>query len=172
MNNSFFSFFCFLVLILLSPSSFLADHGPELVNEICSQTSNFTFCVDTLNSDPQTADAGYLGIAIVTFRLASINATTTRSHILKLLSSCNDPTERKNLQRCVGDYNKAVSDISTGYNDLNSETVYELADLANDASLSAQDCESSYNGLASMNKDLKGICEICVVIANHLTGGS
>ncbi|KAK4264109.1 hypothetical protein QN277_029443 [Acacia crassicarpa] len=174
MADSFF--LCFLLFILLNPSSSLANHASELVNEVCVKTSNYTFCVESLYSDPHTPEADSYGLAVIAFRLAYINATTTRDYILKLLKKASSNSSiRRNLQRCASDYYKAVSAIETAYNDLNSETFFELADLAAVASRSADDCEASYkrtrnSPFTSLNKALKGLCEICVAISKRFTG--
>ncbi|KAE9599143.1 hypothetical protein Lal_00044087 [Lupinus albus] len=79
------------------------------------------------------------------------------------------------LQKCVSDYKKAVSAIEMAYNDLNSETFFELADLAGDACHAAEDCQANMKGthhslLHFMNDALKVLCEICLVISKFFTG--
>lgn len=65
----------------------------------------------------------------------------------------------------------AISAIETSYNDLNSETFFELAV----ASHSAEDyCQATFKGchhcpLDFMNNALKGLCEICVVVSKLFT---
>jgi len=66
----------------------------------------------------------------------------------------------------------AISAIETSYNDLNSETFFELAV----ASHSAEDyCQATFKGchhcpLDFMNNALKGLCEICVVVSKLFAG--
>lgn len=162
---------------MIQPSLASTIHEPktELAIEICKKTSNYTFCVDSLYADPRTPNADRYTLAYITFGLAYINATTTQDYITELLKKKAEKDRKKRLRRCQRDYNKAVSSLATAYNDLNSETFFELADLACDAARSAKDCQAGFNGthydpLGTRNKDLKGLCEICVVVSKLFTG--
>ncbi|KAJ7967881.1 Pectinesterase inhibitor [Quillaja saponaria] len=147
----------------------------QLVDEVCKKTSNYSFCVESLYSDPHTPDADRYSLAYVSFCLAYLNATNTRDYITKLLKHANSSHHhyQQDLQRCAGDYKKAVSAIEMAYNDLNSETFFELADLAGVAAHSAENCQANFKGthssLTSRNKALKGLCEICVVVSKLFT---
>ncbi|XP_061344312.1 cell wall / vacuolar inhibitor of fructosidase 2-like [Gastrolobium bilobum] len=172
------SFLCCSVLfifVLAHPSFASKNNVTKLVHEVCSKTSNYSFCIESLYSDPHTPESDQYGLAYVAFRLAYLNATGTSDYIKKLLKKANSSSYRMHLQRCDRDYKKAVSAIETAYNDLNSETFFELADLAGVASHGAEDCQATFLGslhspLDFMNNALKGLCEICVVISKLFTG--
>ncbi|WRX14400.1 Pectinesterase inhibitor domain - like 10 [Theobroma cacao] len=68
---------------ILSPSFAATSSSPtKLVDKVCNQTSNYTFCVEALDSDPRTpaADA---------YQLAYLNATATQYRIAELLNDNN-----------------------------------------------------------------------------------
>ncbi|OAY42778.1 pectinesterase inhibitor 8 [Manihot esculenta] len=170
---------CFLLSILLLLFSILhtpseASSSPtELVVKICKRTSNYSFCVESLYSDSHTSNADQYTLAFTAVRLAYVFANSTRAHISQLLK--NDSQHRKPLQRCILGYDQAVSALEKAYNDLNSETFFELADFADQAAASANDCEAAFQGnpsppLGNRNKDLKGLCEICGIIGKLFTG--
>ncbi|KAK7246050.1 hypothetical protein RIF29_40908 [Crotalaria pallida] len=172
-----FCFFLYLMLfifILIHPSCASTKNVTKLVDEVCAKASNYSFCIESLYSDPQTPKSDTYGLAYVAFRLAYLNATSTRDYIEKLLKKANS-SNRMHLQKCDSDYKKAVSAIETAYNDLNSETFFELADLAGDASHAAEDCQATIKGthhsmIHFLSDSLKGLCEICVVISKLFTG--
>ncbi|KAH7546964.1 hypothetical protein FEM48_Zijuj01G0256900 [Ziziphus jujuba var. spinosa] len=141
-----------------------------LAKEVCKKTSNYTFCVESLYADPRTPKANRQTLAYITFGLAYLNASKTQKLIAELLES----QLLQFLKRCKNDYDKAVSKLEGAYNDLNSETYFELANDANEASGYAKDCEAAINGrrssLTPRNRHLKGLCEICVVVAKLFTG--
>ncbi|KAI4296092.1 hypothetical protein L6164_036080 [Bauhinia variegata] len=166
-----FSLFCFLVLVCCHPCG---GKVTKLVQEVCAKTSNYSFCVESLYSDPHAAEADAYWLADIAFRLAYVNATSTQNHILELLKKSTSGDYRGRLQRCGSDYKKAVSAIEMGLNDLNSESFDLLAGYADHAAHAASDCQSAFEGspnspLTYMNNAFKGLCEICVVISKLFT---
>lgn len=160
-----------------SPTTTTTDDKPKtgLATEVCKKTSNYTFCMESLSADPRTPSADRYTLAYITFGLAYVNASSTHDYIAELLKKEEAEHGHKHrLRRCQRDYDKAVSALATAYNDLNSESFAELADLAGDAARSAKDCHAAFNGthshpLKTRNKDLKGLCEICVVVSKLFT---
>ncbi|KAJ9162771.1 hypothetical protein P3X46_022520 [Hevea brasiliensis] len=166
-SNGFFLLSLLLLFSILHAASF----PTKIVDKVCKRTSNYSFCVESLYSDSRTPEADQYTLAFVAVRLAYLSASTTRDFITQLLKNEN----QKPLQICIGDYNMAVSAIIMADNDLNSETFFELADLANKAAAAADDCEAAFKGnqsrpLGNKNKDLKGLCEIFGVIGRLFTG--
>ncbi|KAK7303465.1 hypothetical protein RJT34_14372 [Clitoria ternatea] len=163
-----------LIFILASPSCASKPNVTKLVNEVCAKTSNYTFCVESLYSDPHASESDTYGLAIVAFRLAYRNATSTKDYITELLKKASSSSHML-LQKCLTDYEKAISAIETAYNDLNSESFSALADYAGDASRGALDCQATLKGynnslLHFMNNAVKGLCQICLVISKLFKG--
>ncbi|KAK7331192.1 hypothetical protein VNO77_25410 [Canavalia gladiata] len=149
----------------------------KVVDEVCAKTSNYSFCVETLFSDPHTPESDRYGLAYVAFCLAYLNASGTKDYITKLLKNAKSTSThyRMCLQSCALDYEKAISAIETAYNDLNSESFYQLADLAAVASHAAQYCQVTFkpthhSPFYFINIALMGLCEICLVISKLFTG--
>lgn len=160
--------------MLFALSAFL--HSPcassfqptELVNKVCTQTSNYTFCVESLYSDPHTPQADRYELAYVAFRLASFNASSTKGHIAKLLKNATAGQSQR-LRRCARDYDKAIWALNEAFGDLDSETFYMLVGLSKDAAHAVADCRATLKGssvtLTAMNKVFKALCEICVAVS-------
>lgn len=161
-----------------SPSGGAADNHrkvTEIVDKVCKKTSNYKNCVDTLYSDPRTADADRYTLAYVSFGLAYANAVQTRDRIAdELLLHKNDSASRReirqNLQICERDYNKTVKYLESALNDLNSETFFTLPGYANHTARLADDCQAHYPAFTSAS--LNSICQICtLIIVNLFNGG-
>jgi pectinesterase inhibitor-like protein len=169
-----YTFLCLSVFLAFSTFIYPSQAATtELVKHICNQTSNYTFCVDSLYSDPRTPAAEAYVLAYVSFRLAYLNATATQDRIAVLLKHAASG-QSQHLHRCNHDYKKATSALEQAYIDLDSETFFELADLAGAAAHAADDCQATFMGtdytsLATMNKNLKGLSEICVVVSKLFT---
>ncbi|PON57681.1 Pectinesterase inhibitor domain containing protein [Parasponia andersonii] len=157
----------------------------ELVDGVCNKTSNYSFCVESLYADPRTPRADSYGLAFVVFGMSYLNATGTQDLIAELSKKAkrggqHDQPLLTRLQRCGKDYEKAVSALEMAYNDLNSETFFELAEMAGVASTSAEDCQAGFEkrhhspplSLSARNHELRGLCEICVVVSKLFTGGT
>ncbi|KAL5583301.1 hypothetical protein UlMin_015743 [Ulmus minor] len=157
-----------LFIFTINPSISKTSPPSELVNNVCKKTSNYSFCVVALSADPRTPSADPYGLAFISFRMAYLNASNTRDLIGELMKKARRD-ELVRLRRCHGDYEKGVSALEVAYNDLNSESFYELANLAGVAAHSAKDCQSAFmkipSPLISRNRNLEGLCEICVAVS-------
>ncbi|KAJ0082487.1 hypothetical protein Patl1_09633 [Pistacia atlantica] len=137
----------------------------KLVVQVCNQTSNYTFCVEALYTDPRTPDADRYSLAYVSFGLAYVNATTTQDRITKLLKNATTVHDRDGLQTCQSDYKKAINALQSAFNDLDSETFFTLSGLANDTAKAAAHCQTHYPPLTSKTKELNHLSEICIAIS-------
>ncbi|KAI8567136.1 hypothetical protein RHMOL_Rhmol02G0097000 [Rhododendron molle] len=171
--------FCCFSSTLLSPTSSYAKKPTDLVESVCKNTTTYAFCVDSLYSDPRTPTADAYVLAFVSFDLAYANATRTEAYVRALLgrrrgSSRRDEYSRL-LERCDRLYGEAVSALALALNDLNSETYSELASYAADSAREAGDCQAAFRGtafrspLTRMNRDLRGLAGICIVVSNLFT---
>lgn len=149
----------------------------KLVSDVCNRTSNYTFCVSALYDDPRTPTTDAYGLAFVAFGMAYLNASATQGLITKLQKkSANETRQFRLLETCRLDYKKAISALEMAYGDLNSETFFELAELAGNASAAAKHCQAAFKDaphrpLTARNLGLRGLCEICVVVSKLFTGG-
>lgn len=175
MKKVTYSYLCLSLLLAISifiqPSyaaATTAIQPTNLVKKVCSQTSNYNFCVETLYADPRTPEADRYVLAYVIFGSAYQSATTTHDQINLLLKNAT-ASQMPRLKRCDRDYTKAVSKLLEAHDDLDSETFESLAKLSRIASSAADDCETSFKGtrspLTTNNKGLKGLCEICAVVS-------
>ncbi|XP_041023535.1 putative invertase inhibitor [Juglans microcarpa x Juglans regia] len=161
------------ISISIDPSSsYAVDFQPtKLVNKVCNQTSNYSFCVESLYTDSRTHKAERYELAYVAFRLASFKATSTKDHIAKLLKNNATAGQSRHIQRCSRVYKKAVSALAEAYGDLDSESFYMLVGLSNHATHAAADCQAALKGtrlrtpLTAMNEVFKVLCEICVAVS-------
>ncbi|KAJ6909021.1 sucrose-phosphatase 2-like isoform X1 [Populus alba x Populus x berolinensis] len=166
---------CFII-VHASPAA--ADKPTELVDKVCNQTSNYTFCVEALYSDSRAPDADSYTLAFISFGLAYSNANNARDYyIAELLKNTSGQDYHFRLETCRHDYLRAVSKLGEAYNDLNSETFFGLAELAGIASRASDHCRDAFKGissppLGSRNGDLKRLCEIGATIAKLFTGSS
>lgn len=144
---SLFLSLLFSISIFIDLSSYAAHFQPtKLVNKVCNQASNYTFCVESLYTDSRTHKAELYELAYVAFRLASFKAISTKDHIAKLLKNNATAGQSRHLQRCSRVYKKAVYALAEAYGDLDSESFYMLVGLSNHATHAAADCQDVLKG--------------------------
>ncbi|XP_047313060.1 uncharacterized protein LOC124916391 [Impatiens glandulifera] len=167
-------------LIIINPASSAPTPPPPssiLLTSVCRNTTDYNFCFDSLSSsDPRaaTATADPIELAYASFRLAYSKATATKAyiddHLLK--SSSSSEAASNPLHRCSGFYEEAMEALEAAYGDLDSESYYWLAELAGVAGKKVADCNKSFirrkvpTPLSRMIRDLKNLCQICLVISN------
>ncbi|OAY58496.1 pectinesterase inhibitor [Manihot esculenta] len=96
-------FTIFLCLLLQSEAA-----PPEsLLKELCTNSKNPDFCMETFNADPRTSSAtDVLGLAKIGLDLAAKNARETRDHMQELSASATtEPQAKPALNQCVELYN-------------------------------------------------------------------
>ncbi|KAJ4829677.1 hypothetical protein Tsubulata_047995 [Turnera subulata] len=170
----------FLVFFIVNYTSLAATNKPtQLVDTVCKQVSNYTFCVDSLSSDPRTRSADQEQLLFIAFQVACSTALGTRDYIAEQLKNLNAPPPHNvtrdvrlsHLQKCSRDYDKAVSYLEVNNDNSNFDAALQLADLAGEAARVADHCQAAFGRTASptltrRNRDLKLLCEICIAIAD------
>ncbi|WKA10917.1 hypothetical protein VitviT2T_028462 [Vitis vinifera] len=83
----------------------------ELIQKVCSKTSNRTFCVETLESDPRTPSAYNLpSLARIAIELSIANVSDTQALIAsKLRGDTTDPDVKHTLKWCVTWYTEVIA---------------------------------------------------------------
>ncbi|KAF8031664.1 hypothetical protein BT93_D0775 [Corymbia citriodora subsp. variegata] len=164
-------------VLSVGPSS--AAAATELVRQVCDKTGDSRYCFAALYSDPRTPNADAYSLAYISFGLAYLNATHTRDHISRLLSSPaladRSPTLTSSLQSCRRGYAAAVAKLAAAYNDLNAETFAGLAEYSGGGARAAGDCDRTFGSspyaplMAGRNRDLTRLCEICTAVSKLFT---
>lgn len=83
-------FQCFLLFVAIpSPCAATKPLKPtKLVDAVCRKTnSSYSFCVESLYSDPRTPTADSYVLAYISFGLAYLNASATQHHVARLLNN-------------------------------------------------------------------------------------
>ncbi|XP_058202720.1 cell wall / vacuolar inhibitor of fructosidase 2-like [Rhododendron vialii] len=165
---------CFFTLLINPTSSHPTQPTSELVESVCNTTTIYEFCVDALYSNPRTPTIhDPYSLAYISFTLAIVNATDARLNMQILLKSNSSRSlYSKPLRRCVQLYGEAAETLGRALNDMNSDDYYDLAPYAADCTRKADNCQAAFGGratdsrLSRMNRDFRGLAEICIVVSN------
>ncbi|PKI71451.1 hypothetical protein CRG98_008124 [Punica granatum] len=144
----------------------------KLVDKVCKKTSNCTFCINALYSDPRTPRADIYNLAYVAIKLAFDNTSDTSGYISSPLNSTFDPNFQKSLQCCEVDYKSALDKLINAFGDLDSESYDGVEHYAEEAASKVDDCQSGLSGtkspLTGKNQVLNALCKICAIVGKLL----
>ncbi|XP_011621148.1 uncharacterized protein LOC105420186 [Amborella trichopoda] len=83
----------------------------NFINEACNHTTDQTFCVKTLGSDPDGASASDLaGLTAIALKITVANATDTYAYISKLLNRSGSDT-KESFEDCLDVYQLTVDHL-------------------------------------------------------------
>ncbi|GAV71661.1 PMEI domain-containing protein [Cephalotus follicularis] len=133
-----------LVLIIthiIKPS--LAVTSDEL-NRICSHTLGPSFCVQSLKSDPRTANADYRGLCRISLDVAERNARGTLTLINDLIAKEANPILTDRYTQCVVNYNSAISLLEDARQKFDANDFVHVAGDGSTAQVEARSCERRF----------------------------
>ncbi|CAI9755069.1 unnamed protein product [Fraxinus pennsylvanica] len=168
-------FFIFTLFLCFSTSIFTSasphQDSSQLATQICKNTTNVSFCMSAIFSDPLASSADRYVLSYIVFGQAYKNATSTKNFIgLSLKSMKSDENRRvlSGMQKCQGFYEDAIRALSEVMNNLDSETFYGLDKAAIDVESSIRACEASFSGQSPMsqkNQNLVELLKICFAVS-------
>ena len=174
-------FISLLLAITLSCISPAQSIGQDVLNDICSKSKDSSFCLKSLNSDPQTATTDLLGLAGISIKLAKTTVDATDKFVKSQVGLVTDLTLKKQYTQCVESYDDANDKIDYANERLKAGD-YGGVGVATSACLDdVSDCEdppqvavnvaaASTISLSEQNKESYELCQIALIISNRLSG--
>ncbi|KAK2647226.1 hypothetical protein Ddye_022421 [Dipteronia dyeriana] len=150
----------------------------QVINDICSKTTNPSNCLRLLKSISGTSTADLKGIAKIVLDLARSNATKTLDLINTLIPKTHDFRLKEGYRTCSEVYDNATDEINNAKSDFIQGDYSGMNEQASGAMTEAVTCDNETQGLPidpsvrKGNQDLQNLCEIILVIANLLKGSN
>ncbi|XP_042506224.1 putative invertase inhibitor [Macadamia integrifolia] len=152
---------------------FIAIAAADLIHETCQKCAerspilSYDLCVSSLQAIPPSHTASLPELAVISVKLALVNATATLWSIQKLLENeASDPNLMGSLKDCQELYSDAVPTLEnsiTAFKRLDYRSGNVLITAAMDA---ATTCEGGFDvsPLTKQNYDFFQLCDIVLVI--------
>ncbi|XP_048140815.1 cell wall / vacuolar inhibitor of fructosidase 2-like [Rhodamnia argentea] len=106
----------------------------ELVNMVCKQATDYTFCTTPLYPDPQAPDANDYTLACIVSGLVHGASLSTLDYSTSTLTNItgpgNDPSVHKHIQQCRNVHKTVLLKLEEVSADLDSKSFFGLAVLA------------------------------------------
>ncbi|XP_058092927.1 putative invertase inhibitor [Magnolia sinica] len=160
-----------VVTIFLQISNSMSS---SLIHKTCKSTIDKKFCIDTLDSDPRTANADLVSLANISLDLTLRNATDTREYISHLLENATDPVMKKWLNGCLKSYGGALAGIRDASRDIASKDYESMVHSIQIGGSQPLICEQSFgekghkSPLNHRNNDVNRLSNIVGAIASIL----
>ncbi|KAG8660691.1 pectinesterase inhibitor-like [Manihot esculenta] len=147
-------FTIFLFLLLQSE----AETPESLLKELCVNSKNPNFCMETFNADPRTSSANdILSLAKIGLDLATKDSLKTRDHIQELSASkMTEPQFKPALNLCVESYNGIAASFRSAYGEVE-EGEYETANY--DTLIAADDAGNCNKSLANAKARIQSVAD-------------
>lgn len=148
-QTSYSSYLVFGLLVFVFAwiaTSATAQSTSRLVSDLCKTTSDPTFCLKALGSDPRSATVSNLEKLLpIAIDSAISEATKTRVKIAALLKNTKiDPNTKVDLEICDMYYDQSVSKLQEAISELPEHHYRDLKFHVGAASLAPEDCENSF----------------------------
>ena len=121
-NPVFFFFLTTIALFFLIHFISPAKAASEIVEGVCNDSDNYSFCIQALESDPKTPAAkNHMDLAVIALNLGISNSTATRSYISRLYKNPKKKTDQRKksaLEGCLWAYDGAVSSFRSALMEL------------------------------------------------------
>lgn len=169
-----------LVLLLLITPSFAGLSlmvTKQEINDICSKTSNPSFCSQVLNSDPRVATADLPGLAQISIDIGHAKALDTFKYIKSLLKQVlpQDPSLHERYLSCSENYDEAIDNFEMAEGAVSARSYAGAKSAISGALTQADTCNDDLQGsppdpsqLHQRNQNILNLCNIIFAILDRL----
>ena len=176
--NSVFFFLMIISLFFLIHFLSPAQAASKLVEGVCHETNNYSFCIQALESDPKTRAAkNYMDLAVIALNLGISNSTATRSYIARLYKNPKkkrDHRKKSALKSCLWGYDGTVLSFRSALMELKEDplTANYNAKVAGDGAVYCSSFMASArikdSSISDGNRFASSLSFIAFLITNHL----
>ncbi|KAM0935209.1 putative pectinesterase inhibitor domain-containing protein [Dioscorea sansibarensis] len=166
-----------IILIITTMSSISHASSIESTCKAVAKSSpnvDYDFCLSSLEADPQSHSADTKGLAIISTKLSSANATSTKAKISALLLHAKDQDTKSILKTCADVYSGLMDDLKSSMDALESSRYADAVSYLSAALTEPGTCEDSFSekGVMSLvakeDKDVEGLSAMALAIASFL----
>ncbi|XP_027083854.1 pectinesterase inhibitor-like [Coffea arabica] len=143
----------FLAFLLVTIAAACSSHANpsikasrDLLNFVCSRSSNPPLCLQVLSSDPRSRNATLKDLGFISLDAAESQAKTTQTLIGSLLQKATDPKLKAQLKSCQGFYDDSIKQLDQGRNALNAGNPRGSGGYVSAANADADSCDEGFAG--------------------------
>ncbi|OWM88009.1 hypothetical protein CDL15_Pgr016582 [Punica granatum] len=145
------------------------------LNNICSQTTSRSFCLQVLKSDPRTVSSDLNALGHISVDLALSKASSVLSHVQSLRRNAREPELKRRLETCSKYYTSAKSQLDGAKRSLSTRDYARVANGAANAMEISLGCEDEFEAgpptvpeLKQMNDEMEGLCSIVYAVVGYM----
>ncbi|PHU23695.1 hypothetical protein BC332_08802 [Capsicum chinense] len=134
----------FLIVSLLSIFFTLTSVKADLIDSVCSKSSDKVVCFSALRDDPRSKGANPEGLAAIAIELSQKKATSVYNLVSALLKQITDPKLKMRYSSCLESFNDAINNLGKLPGYLKSKDYYNLSTHASAAIGAPTTCDNNF----------------------------
>ncbi|GMJ01011.1 pectin methylesterase inhibitor 5 [Hibiscus trionum] len=120
------------------------DADQALIERICKQSQDYSFCMSTLGNDPRSGTADLRGLAMISTSLSIIKIQDTLSRLPDIIKQTTDPLAIRRLGVCQTDYDGSLVNFKGAYNATSNNAFYDAIDFVRNGTNQVIDCHNIF----------------------------
>lgn len=175
------SFKCFssLAIIFLTTTalSFSGCHAdPALIDSVCKQSMDYSFCATSFDEDPRSSAADLHHLGMIAISLTIIQIQDTQVDIPDILHRLSDPLAKQRLSVCQNDYNGSLGNFQNSFISLSNHAYWDAINFVRDGTNQVIHCQNIYRmdgpiatpPIAAEDTNIIKYSEIILIIIDRL----
>ncbi|KAM3319178.1 pectinesterase inhibitor [Capsicum chacoense] len=134
----------FLIVSLLSIFFTITSVKADLIDSVCSKSSDKVVCFSALRDDPRSKGANPEGLAAIAIELSQKKATSVYNLVSALLKQTTDPKLKMRYSSCLESFNDAINNLGKLPGYLKSKDYYNLSTHASAAIGAPTTCDNNF----------------------------
>ncbi|PHT53812.1 hypothetical protein CQW23_08274 [Capsicum baccatum] len=161
----------FLIVSLLSIFFTLTSVKADLIDSVCSKSSDKVVCFSALRDDPRSKGANPEGLAAIAIELSQKKATSVYNLVSALLKQTTDPKLKMRYSSCLESFNDAINNLGKLPGYLKSKDYYNLSTHASAAIRAPTTCDNNFLEapaevlqLRDASHNLRGLIDVILLL--------
>ncbi|XVF55312.1 hypothetical protein PTKIN_Ptkin06aG0027100 [Pterospermum kingtungense] len=143
------SFKCFpsLAIIFLATFAFSFNgcHADRaLIDSVCRQSQDYSFCTTNLISDPRAVNTDLHGLALVSISLTVAQIQDTLGRISNIQRRITNPLGKKRIRVCQNDYKASLGNFQNSFSSTSKNAYWDTINFVRDGTNQVIHCHNIY----------------------------
>eukprot|EP00257_Ricinus_communis_P014611 XP_015572324.1 pectinesterase inhibitor 5 [Ricinus communis] len=166
-----------LIIILLMIIFLIETKGDQaLIEDICRQTQDYSFCMSSFNGDLRSGTADIYGLATLSTIFSLEKARDTLERINGMVNGTSDPVGKNRIVLCQSDYRQASEMFQQAFSSSSVRSYWDVINYTREGFNRVVDCENVYRRddpiavcpVSKDNHEIFKLTEITLLIISRL----
>ncbi|XVF55310.1 hypothetical protein PTKIN_Ptkin06aG0026900 [Pterospermum kingtungense] len=134
-----------IIFLATSTFSFNGCHADKaLIDSVCRQSQDYSFCATNLGGDPRAATTDLHGLALVSISLTVAQIQDTLGRIPDIQRRVTNPLGKKRLGVCQNDYKASLGNFQNSFRSTSKNAYGDTINFVRDGTNQVIHCHNIY----------------------------